>query len=181
MSSDPTVNALLLALLSSDNNTRALAEQSFNALKVDDGEGLVLGMLTCLRFSTTIALRSIAAVLLRQILVKEDDTVYSRMRPEAQRILKEQLIIALQSELDPNINQKVGDTIGELASILLEEDGWPEILSFCLAAVQGGSPQLRLSSLHIFRSLSYYISNSMQSEVGGHTLYQWTRAWTNVM
>ena len=103
---DPTVESLLSQLLSTDNNIRSRAEVTFNDAKTE-ADPLTLGMVSCLRFSHTVGLRSIAAVLLRQILTKDEESIYPKLSDEGKKLLKNQLIIALQSEPEQHIVQKV--------------------------------------------------------------------------
>jgi hypothetical protein len=167
MSSDSVIEALLNSLLSGDNAVRVHAEKAFEDAKKTPDE-LVIGMMRCIRISSVTKLRSIAAVLLRRILLREDPALWEVISDASKSILKVELIQALQEEKVQDLTGKIADIIGEVGVMTLEMNAWPELLPFCREAVERGSSLLRLNALHIFRDASYFISKSMQNDVSRH-------------
>lgn len=67
--------------------------------------------------------------------------------------MKEQILVAVQSEQTETMRRKVCDVAAEVARILIDEDGnnqWPEFLQFLFQCANSPSPALKESALRIF-------------------------------
>ncbi|KAK8938099.1 hypothetical protein KSP40_PGU009686 [Platanthera guangdongensis] len=108
-----------------------------------------------------------AAVLLRKQVTSSSggDTdelpsyIWSRLTPATQSSIKSLLLSAVQREESKSNSRKLCDTVSELASNLLPDDLWPELLPFMFRAVTSESPRLQESSLLIFSQLAQYIGD----------------------
>ncbi|CAH1446696.1 unnamed protein product [Lactuca virosa] len=57
--------------------------------------------------------------------------------------------------------KKLCDTISELASSILPDNGWPKLLSFMFQCVSSDSPKLQESTFLIFAQLTQYIGETL--------------------
>lgn len=71
------------------------------------------------------------------------------------------LLASVQREEVKTITKKLCDTVSELASNLLPDNAWPELLPFMFQAVTSDSPRLQENSLLIFSQLSQYIGDTL--------------------
>ncbi|KAI4971339.1 hypothetical protein ZWY2020_002253 [Hordeum vulgare] len=84
------------------------------------------------------------------------------LSPNGQVALKAHLLAALQSDPPKPIAKKVCDAISELATLLLPENTWAELLPFLFrAASTPEAPNLQESALLIFARLADYITESL--------------------
>uniref|UniRef100_M8CRZ7 Importin-5 n=1 Tax=Aegilops tauschii TaxID=37682 RepID=M8CRZ7_AEGTA len=82
--------------------------------------------------------------------------------PAGQAALKAHLLAALQSDPPKPIAKKVCDAISELATLLLPENTWAELLPFLFrAASTPEAPNPQESALLIFARLADYIAESL--------------------
>lgn len=103
-----------------------------------------------------------AAVLLRKQLSRGgDDYIWPRLSAPTQSSIKSMLLACLQTEQSKTIIKKLCDTISELASGILPDSGWPELLPFMFQCVSSDSPKLQESSFLIFAQLSQYIGETL--------------------
>lgn len=73
--------------------------------------------------------------------------------PEAQVQLKEQILLAVQSEQTDGLRRKVCEVAAEVARNLIDEDGnnqWPEFLQFLFQCANSPLPALKESALRMF-------------------------------
>ncbi|KAI4981364.1 hypothetical protein ZWY2020_021849 [Hordeum vulgare] len=84
------------------------------------------------------------------------------LSPNGQVAIKAHLLAALQSDPPKPIAKKVCDAISELATLLLPENTWAELLPFLFrAASTPEAPNLQESALLIFARLADYITESL--------------------
>ena len=143
---DPAAfDALLSTLMSSSNADRAAAEAAFHRLRSSHPEPLALRLASSLSAPATPAdLRAMAAVLLRKLLSPTPSSdsssaaaapLWPHLSPAGQAVRKSHLLSALQSDPPKPIAKKVCDAISELATLLLPENAWADLLLFLLLPV----------------------------------------------
>ncbi|KAM3365186.1 hypothetical protein ACQJBY_015128 [Aegilops geniculata] len=158
--------------MSASNADRAAAEAAFHRLRGSHPEPLALRLASSLAAPATPAeLRAMAAVLLRKLLsptASSDSSasapppLWPLLSPDGQVALKAHLLAALQSDPPKPIAKKVCDAISELATLLLPENTWAELLPFLFrAASTPEAPNLQESALLIFARLADYIAESL--------------------
>lgn len=101
-----------------------------------------------------------SVILLRRQLIRDDSYIWPRLTPSTQSTLKSVLLSSLQTE-DNSISKKLCDTIAELASGILPDGGWPELMPFIFQCVTSDSPKLQESALLIFAQLAQYIGETL--------------------
>ncbi|KAM7500304.1 hypothetical protein LguiA_024718 [Lonicera macranthoides] len=159
---DPTpFETLISTLMSTNNDQRSQAETLFNLCKQTHPDNLSLKLAHVLHSSPTPESRAMSAVLLRKLLTAGESSLYPSLSPAAQLTLKSTLLESITRETTRTITKKLCDTISELASSVLPENGWPEILPFMFQCVTSENPKLRESSLLIFAQLAQYIGESL--------------------
>lgn len=67
----------------------------------------------------------------------------------------------MQHEEAKTITKKLCDTISELASGILPDNGWPELLPFMFQCVSSNSPKHQESAFLIFSQLAQYIGDTL--------------------
>ncbi|KAL8170916.1 hypothetical protein V2J09_022720 [Rumex salicifolius] len=148
---------LISHLMSSSNDLRSQAELLFNLCKQTDPDSLSLKLAHLLQHSPHSEARAMSAILLRKLLTRDDSCVWPRLSPASQSSLKSVLLASVQSEELKSISKKLCDTVSELASGILPDNGWPELLPFMFQCVSSDSPKLQESAFLIFSHLSQYI------------------------
>lgn len=158
---------LISHLMSSSNEQRSHAESLFNLCKQTHPDSLALKLVQSLNSSPNLELRAMSAVLLRKQFTRsgdDDDSalIYLRIVESTRMTLKSVLIASLQQESTKSIAKKVCDTISELASAILPENGWPELLTFMFqCVVAADNPNLQEYALLIFSRLAQYIGETL--------------------
>ncbi|XP_062076542.1 uncharacterized protein LOC133812415 [Humulus lupulus] len=152
---------LISHLMSSSNEQRSQAELLFNLCKQTDPDSLSLKLAHLLQFSPHPEGRAMSAILLRKQLTRDDSYLWPRLTPATQSSLKSILLSCIQREEAKSISKKLCDTVSELASGILPDNGWPELLPFMFQCVSSDSAKLQESAFLIFAQLSQYIGDSL--------------------
>lgn len=152
---------LISHLMSSGNEQRSQAEAIFNLCKQNDPDSLSLKLAQLLQFSPHVEARAMSAILLRKQLTRDDSYLWPRLTQATQSSLKSILLACVQREEAKTISKKLCDTISELASGILPENGWPELLPFMFQCVSSDSPKLQESAFLIFAQLAQYIGETL--------------------
>ncbi|RDX86579.1 Importin-5, partial [Mucuna pruriens] len=156
---------LISHLMSSSNEQRSHAEALFNLCKQTDPDNLSLKLAHLLHSSPHQEARAMSAILLRKQLTRDDSYLWPRLSPHTQSSLKSLLLSSIQSENTKSISKKLCDTISELASGILPDNAWPELLPFMFQCVSSESPKLQESAFLIFAQLSQYIGDSLTPHI----------------
>ncbi|KAF5937145.1 hypothetical protein HYC85_024651 [Camellia sinensis] len=152
---------LLSHLMSSSNEQRSQAELIFNLCKQTDPNSFALKLAQLLQFSTHLEARAMSAILLRKQLTRDDTYIWPRLSPSTQSSLKSILLACVQREEQKTIIKKLCDTVSELASGILPDNGWPELLPFMFQCVSSDSPKLQESAFLIFAQLSQFMGDAL--------------------
>lgn len=174
---------LLSTLMCNDNTLRAKNEAIFEELiKVEPNETFMhlLNLLQShckddtLEASTSDAIgiptsesmhiRTLAAILLRRILMKESASIWAHASFHTQASVKSQLMELLMTETNAGIRRQISEIVGELASQLLEEHQWDEFLPTLLQWVDGSNTALCETAWHLMERIAGYLSYSLLSE-----------------
>nr|CAD7427512.1 unnamed protein product [Timema monikensis] len=142
---------LLNTLLSTDNTIRSGAEDTYNNLPVGSKVTYLLAALHNATMSEEA--KQMAAVLLRRVFSSEFLEFYPKLPPDDQKVLKEQVLLAVQQEQSESIRKKVCDMAAEVARNLIDDDGnnqWPEFLNFLFQCSNSPLPQMKESALRMF-------------------------------
>ncbi|KAF9688592.1 hypothetical protein SADUNF_Sadunf01G0004300 [Salix dunnii] len=162
LAGDPSQFEILISsLMSSSNETRSQAEVLFNLAKQHDPNSLSLKLAHLLQLSPHLDARAMSAVLLRKLLTRDDSYLWPRLSLQTQSSLKSILLACLQQESVKSITKKLCDTVSELASGILPDNGWPDLLPFMFQCVTSDSVKLQESAFLIFAQLSQYIGESL--------------------
>ncbi|KAE8677193.1 Calcium ion binding [Hibiscus syriacus] len=160
LGSDPApFETLISHLMSSSNEQRSHAEELFHLCKQYDPDALCLRLAHLLQVCAQPQARAMATILLRKLLTRGDSYIWPRLNISTQTSLKSVLLSQIQSETTQTLSKKLCDTIAELASSILPENGWPELLPFMFQCVSSDSPRLQESAFLIFAQLSQYIGD----------------------
>ncbi|KHG18315.1 Ipo5 [Gossypium arboreum] len=113
--------------MSSSNEQRSHAEALFNVCKQSDPDpdALCLHLAHLLQVCAQPDTRAMAAILLRKLLTRDDSYIWPRLTHSS---IKSVLLNQIQVETAQSLSQKLCDTVSELASSILPENGWPELL-----------------------------------------------------
>lgn len=155
---------LLTTLLSTDNDIRSAAEEAYKGLAIEQKVTCLVNAISTVHLSEEA--RSMAAVLLRRLFSSEFTEFYPKIPPEAQKQLKEQILLSVQNEQSTNIRRKICDVVAEVARNLIDDEGnnqWPEFLQFLFQCANGPVPALKESALRIFTSVPGVFGNQQAS------------------
>lgn len=162
LGSDPVhFETLIIHLMSAANDQRSQAEALFNLCKQTHPDTLVLKLAFSLQSSPHTDARAMSAILLRKQLTRDDSFLWKNLSVTTQANLKSILLDCVQRETDKTILKKLCDTVSELASRILPDGGWPELLPFMLHCVNSTNFNLKESALLIFAQLSEYIGDTL--------------------
>ncbi|XP_067614434.1 importin-5 [Eurosta solidaginis] len=151
---------LLNSLLSTDNDVRQQAEDAYNNLPRDVKVTHLLG--TIQNGQQSEEARQMAAVLLRRLFTSEFTEFYKELPQESQAQLLQQILLAVQQEVTPNLRRKICEVVAEVARSLTDDDGnnqWTDILQFLFQCANSPSAQLQESALRIFASVPSIFGN----------------------
>ena len=98
-----------------------------------------------------------SAILLRRQLTD----IWPRLADSTRSALKSLVLTSLQTEQIKSISKKLCDTVSELASLLLPDNSWPELLPFIFHCVTSDNLNLQELSLIIFAQLAHYIGETL--------------------
>ncbi|XP_010535931.1 PREDICTED: importin-5-like [Tarenaya hassleriana] len=163
---DPSpFETLISSLMSSSNEQRSSAEALFNLAKQTDPDTLALKLAHILQLSPYPEARAMAAVLLRKLLTRDDAYLWPRLSLSTQSSLKSSMLSCIQREDTKSISKKICDTVSELASGILPENGWPELLPFVFQCVSSDSSKLQESAFLILAQLSQYVGETLTPHI----------------
>ncbi|KAL0390381.1 UNVERIFIED_CONTAM: Importin-5 [Sesamum calycinum] len=152
---------LISHLMSSANEQRSQAEAIFNLLKQNDPNSLALKLAHLLSSSVHLEARAMATILLRKQLTRDDSFIWPQLTESTRSAVKNILLSAIQNEESKSIIKKLCDTVSELASSLLPDNQWPEILPFMFQCVTSSSPKLQESAFLMFSQLAQFIGETL--------------------
>jgi hypothetical protein len=157
--SDPNFVLLLKQLTVPENLVRQAAETQYGTLK-SDANSIPFSLLavTC-DSSVETYVRQLSSVLLRRMLVEDENSIFDAMNHQNQEILLQRLLHSLMNETDQSMKSKMCDIAGELAGYVLERNAWPDICKYAISSAQSANPSEREIGL----SLMGYLSNSLVS------------------
>ncbi|KAF2535051.1 hypothetical protein F2Q68_00022330 [Brassica cretica] len=156
---------LISHLMSSSNEQRSSAEALFNLAKQTNPDTLALKLAHLLQLSPHPEGRAMAAVLLRKLLTRDDAYLWPRLSLPTQSSLKSTMLSCIQREEAKSISKKICDTVSELASGILPENGWPELLPFVFQCVSSDSSKLQESAFLILAQLSQYVGETLTPHI----------------
>ncbi|KAK3251341.1 Importin-5 [Cymbomonas tetramitiformis] len=159
VSNPAAFEGLMRTLTSHDNAVRDPGEAMFNECKKQPDQ-CTTQLIQVLRSSQHEDARVMCAVLLRKVLTKdvhddEGNTIWQFLRPETQAGIKGELLKSLLEEPSRSISKKVCDTISEIAAIIYDTTGWPELLPFMFQCIQSQEARHKESALLIFAQLAH--------------------------
>lgn len=155
---DPShFETLISHLMSSTNEQRSHAESLFNLCKQSHPDSLSLQLAKLLQSSPRTESRTMSAILLRRQLTD----IWPSLADSTRSALKSILVNSLQTEQVKSISKKLCDAIAELASALLPDNAWPELLPFIFQCVTSENLKLQELALLIFAQLAHYIGETL--------------------
>lgn len=158
------MHQLLGALLSTDNDVRSKAEESYEALPVEQKVNILLGAISN-HAEVPEEGRQLAAVMLRRLFSSEFDDFFGKLPEEQKTGLKNQIILSVQSEPSKGVRKKCADLAAEVARNLTDEEGnnlWPEFLKFLFDCASSPNPEVKEVALHMFASVPGVFGNLEQ-------------------
>jgi len=159
---------LLTALSSPEANKRKPAEELFQQGKNQPNpDQLLLSFLQALGSAQVdVALRTQAAVLLRQLVSKTDKAfAFAKCSPQNKDDISKELLRLYSTEQNENIRSKIGEVISRLADAACDDDskgwisgsqGWPQALQQTLQmghAGQNQNPESCIAALELTKNL----------------------------
>lgn len=153
--------ALITNLMSTFNEQRSQAESIFNLLKQNDPNSLVLKLSHVVSYSVQPEARAMSTILLRRQLTRDDSFIWPQLSESTRSAVKNILLASIQREDSKSNTRKLCDTVSELASSLLPDNQWPEILPFMFQCVTSDSPKLQESSFLMLSQLAQFIGETL--------------------
>ncbi|KAF1987616.1 putative importin beta-3 subunit [Aulographum hederae CBS 113979] len=151
---------LLQGVQSPDNVIRSQAEEQLNnGWTVPRPDTLLMGLAEQIQGSQDNGTRSFAAVLFRRIASKQRKVpeatttkdLFLSLPPQSREAIRSTLLRCLETETVPNVRNKIGDAIGEIARQYTDEgENWGELLGTLFAASQSSDDGLRETAFRIF-------------------------------
>ncbi|GBP06317.1 Importin-5 [Eumeta japonica] len=132
---------ILSSLLSTDNEVRQQAEDTYNNVPRDLKVTHLLA--TIHNGQQSEEARQMAAVLLRRLFTSEFLEFYKELPQEAQGQLLQQILLAVQQDVTPNLRRKICEVVAEAARNLIDDDGnnqWPDFCNFFSSALTRPQP-----------------------------------------
>lgn len=149
--------ALISHLMSAGNDQRSQAEVLLNLCKKLNPDTLFLKLAILLQSSPHPEGRAMSAILLRKLLTRDDSYLWPNLSAGTQANVKLILLDCIQREAAKTISRKLCHTVSVLASRILPDGGWPELLPFMFQCVTSSNVRLQEAALLIFAQLSQYV------------------------
>ncbi|KAG2529595.1 hypothetical protein JM16_002012 [Phytophthora kernoviae] len=162
---------LLWSLLSVDNAARNVAESRFAELKQNPcSDETLLGLVRVIHSTSPDDVRALAAVLLRRVLLRDAVSLWPKATDEARATVKRELLAVLEAgEKNRGIRRKVCDTVGELASSILEDGQWDDLLPQLLQWSCAPMVMLREASLRVLEMVAIFLAAQMTQDASAET------------
>jgi len=161
------VQGLLKALLSTDNDIRTKAEETYDGIQTDQKVNFLLGAVSDVTGVGEDG-RQLAAVMLRRLFSSEFDDFYLKLPEDQKAQLKHQILLCVQNEPNKNCRRKCADLAAEVARNLCDDDGnnmWPEFLKFLFDCASSANAEVKEVALHMFASIPSVFGNQEQQYV----------------
>lgn len=155
---------LLWSLMAMDNSERNHAEMLFAELK-QQSDATLSGLVQVVHSSRSDDVRGLAAVLLRRVLLRDAVSLWPNASDEVRHAVKQELLAVLSTEQNRSIRRKVCDTVGELASSILEDAQWEDLLPTLLQWIETPNVTLRETTLRVFEMIAIYIATMIEASV----------------
>lgn len=152
---------LLTALQSNDNTIRSQAEQSYEALPLEQRATLLFGSLPA-SAGVPDEGRQLAAVMLRRLISNDFNEFFDKLNDEHKAQFKGEMLNLLQSETNRNVRRKIVDLVAETSRSLMDDDGnnlWPEFLNMLFVLAKAPSNELKEASLLLFAAVPSVFGN----------------------
>jgi hypothetical protein len=89
-----------------------------------------------LRAAPVAHLRDLSAVLLRKLLMVDDESLFEAMSPPARVLLCDNLLAGVETETERSVRRAISDTVADLAiGIITPEAPWPQLYVLAAAAL----------------------------------------------
>ncbi|XP_017777748.1 PREDICTED: importin-5 [Nicrophorus vespilloides] len=153
-------HVLLSTLLSTDNNVRSQAEETYSNLPIESKVSHLLAAIH--NASLGEESRQMSAVLLRRLFSTDFSEFFPKLPPESQAQLKEQILLGIQLDQSNQLRHKVCDVASEVARNLIDDDGnnqWPEFLQFLFQCANAPNVILKEAALQMFTSVPGVFGN----------------------
>ena len=159
------VLAMLSAVLATDNQIRKQQEALLLALRKDHPNEFVITLLKILFQSQDDSIKVLSAILLRQIFSSLHPSLQTwvLLTPTTQSLVTTSLLQLLEKETSWVLAKRLGETISELAVLLLAGDsptGWPGLLSYLVNSFNVG-PKQAAASMHILGGLCTFFHQEL--------------------
>eukprot|EP00510_Aplanochytrium_minuta_P000009 CAMPEP_0184027574 /NCGR_PEP_ID=MMETSP0954-20121128/14284_1 /TAXON_ID=627963 /ORGANISM="Aplanochytrium sp, Strain PBS07" /LENGTH=490 /DNA_ID=CAMNT_0026312169 /DNA_START=105 /DNA_END=1573 /DNA_ORIENTATION=- len=157
----PGFDGLVAALMSTDNGVRKQAEKEYEDLKQTSPDSISLHLLELLNSTeANLNVRSLAAILLRGALTKNNGELFCRLNSATRQTLQTELLASLLNEGHVQIRRKTCDAVGELGRKLVDskKNEWPQLVQYVLANVTSDNPNHRESAFSIFEKISTHFA-----------------------
>ena len=145
---------LISHLMSASNEQCYQSELLFNLCMQSDPNSLCLKLAHLLQVSPHLEAQATIAILLRKQLTRDDSYLWPRLSAPTQSSLKSIFLWCIQREDANTISNKLCDTVLELASSIMPENGWPELLPFMFQSVTSDSEKLQEAAFLILAQLA---------------------------
>ncbi|TYZ66019.1 hypothetical protein PybrP1_011751 [[Pythium] brassicae (nom. inval.)] len=153
---------LLWSLMAADNDERNRAETLFAELK-QQSDATLSGLVQVVHSARSDDVRGLAAVLLRRVLLRDAVSLWPNASDAVRAAVKQELLAVLREEQNRSIRRKVCDTVGELASSILDDAQWDDLLPTLLAWVEAPSATLRETTLRVFEMIAIYVAGVIEA------------------
>lgn len=155
---------ILTSLLSTDNNVRQTAEETYQALPLETKVSYLFNAVQ--NQAGDIDEKQVAAVMLRRLMANEFMEFYSPLSPENQKQFKDNLLLSVNNEKNDILRRRMCDVASEVARNQLDEDGnnsWPEFLNFLFQCANSPSNDMKDSALRMFTNVPGVFGNQQSN------------------
>uniref|UniRef100_A0A2S2Q881 Importin-5 n=1 Tax=Sipha flava TaxID=143950 RepID=A0A2S2Q881_9HEMI len=155
---------ILTSLLSTDNNVRQTAEETYQSLPL---ESKVLYLFNAVQNQAgDVDEKQVAAVMLRRLMANDFLEFFPNLSPENQKQFKENLLLSISNEKNDVLRRRMCDVASEVARNQLDDDGnnnWPEFLNFLFQCASSPSIEMKDSALRLFTSVPGVFGNQQSN------------------
>ncbi|XP_050432076.1 importin-5 [Adelges cooleyi] len=155
---------ILTSLLSTDNNVRQRAEETYQSLPLESKVSYLFNAVQ--NQSGDVDEKQVAAVMLRRLMANDFVEFFSNLSPESQKQFKDNLLLSVSNEENDVLRRRMCDVASEVARNQLDDDGnntWPDFLNFLFQCANSASPDMKDSALRMFTSVPGIFGNQQSN------------------
>ncbi|KAG2431232.1 hypothetical protein HXX76_009760 [Chlamydomonas incerta] len=161
---------LVAQLQDADNDRRKSAEAIFDALK-EQSDLCMTCLARTLRTCPAVEARLFCSVMIRKVIYYRSESdlkapvLWDKCSPAVQTGTKQALLEALVQEPDRNVSSKVSTAVSDLAALIYDKAGWPELMPAITGMLTSSNQQQVVNALSVLADVAAYLAEHLKPQL----------------